>query len=365
MISLPTIIGMFSSAGEARPEQPADLAMPATSGPFIVPSPGPASEPVWGIRGGIALGLWPTTGPRGLFRIYAPYLGQGPRRMINFIAVEPIVDGSRGLSELEMSQRDHVPGKAMWSAEGRQASPEPKAAWDHPARGSIITEGDRQRLKVTFRIERFENGAHPIIEATLHENRPFEVDFQVFSAEDGTPMESCVLSATMGNYARARLLWLREHTADARDLWPDFGPSAGFAPHHRWGIDSMLLADGDAIVAITTDEAEPAQAEYDDKVADHWRYGGRKATQYWRAPADDALAVQANARLTYWASEAAIPGGISFENFELVAPYVPGRSSTFGVTPETPESLGFDRRLIGANGQSPPADRPGDDVDPA
>jgi hypothetical protein len=75
------------------------------------------------------------------------------------------------------------------------------------------------------------------------------------------------------------------------------------------------------------------------------------ATQYWRAPATPGLAVQVNGRTTYWASQAPIPGGISYENFELVAPFAAGQSFTFGVTPEPPQALGFPKAQ-----QRPPTD---------
>jgi hypothetical protein len=51
-----------------------------------------------------------------------------------------------------------------------------------------------------------------------------------------------------------------------------------------------------------------------------------------------------NARKTYWASQAAIPGGVAFENFELEAPFRPGQKLVFGITPERPEALGFHPR---------------------
>jgi hypothetical protein len=46
-----------------------------------------------------------------------------------------------------------------------------------------------------------------------------------------------------------------------------------------------------------------------------------------------------NARRTYWASKNSIPGGVSFENVELIAPFQPGQSWTFGVTTDPPTSL--------------------------
>ncbi|MGA7500698.1 MAG: hypothetical protein WBX00_28545 [Isosphaeraceae bacterium] len=41
-------------------------------GPFLRPAEGKAEEPTWGIKGGIAIGLWPNPGPRGLIRVYTP-----------------------------------------------------------------------------------------------------------------------------------------------------------------------------------------------------------------------------------------------------------------------------------------------------
>ena len=41
----------------------------------------------------------------------------------------------------------------------------------------------------------------------------------------------------------------------------------------------------------------------------------------------------------YWASNSPIPGGISFENFELKTPYRQGDSFVFGITPLSPEEF--------------------------
>ncbi|CAN5849336.1 hypothetical protein BH23PLA1_BH23PLA1_32950 [soil metagenome] len=340
------VLALILSVEGVASEPPENLKPPVENGPFLVPAPGQASEPVWGLKGGIAVGLWPTPGPRGLFRIYAPYLDQPPRRMINYVAVEPIVEGRRGLSELEPSPRDGKPGKRLWAVETPEAHPGPKDPWDRPAAGKIDeVEPGVHRLTVFFHVERFDHGARPILELTLREDRPFEVRFRVFAHEDSAELESCVLSATMGNYARLRQLWLQDQIIDATKLWDDFEPTRenwGFAPHHRWEQDQMLIRNGEAIVAMTTDEANPVEVEYDEAVPPWWRYEGRPATQYWRSPAEPGLAVQLNGRLTYWATQAPIPGGMSFENFELIAPFQPGQQFTFGVTLEKPEALGFE-----------------------
>jgi hypothetical protein len=153
-------------------------------------------------------------------------------------------------------------------------------------------------------------------------------------------MDVCVLSATMGNYARVRELSLADRVVTARELWVGEEPGTGFAPHRRWDVSELLVRDSEAVVAVAPDESDPAGAA-NTEVPSAWRYVGRPATQYWRAPAEDDLAVQVNARTTYWGSEAPIPGGISFENFELFAPFRQGRACTFGVLEGGPEQLGL------------------------
>ena len=54
--------------------------------------------------------------PRGLIRIYSPTLPGEKCDLINFIAIEPIVEGHRGFSEMEESRLDHVQGKRIWTA---------------------------------------------------------------------------------------------------------------------------------------------------------------------------------------------------------------------------------------------------------
>ena len=46
-------------------------------------------------------------------------------------------------------------------------------------------------------------------------------------------------------------------------------------------------------------------------------------------------------RLSYWRSQRPIPGGIAFENFELVERFRNGQTSVFGITRQTPQELGF------------------------
>lgn len=80
-----------------------ELAPPEVGVLWVLPAQGKPARPIWGHANGMKVGLAPMPGPRGLLRIYSPYLGLEDSRMINFIAVEPIPSGmdKRGFSELE------------------------------------------------------------------------------------------------------------------------------------------------------------------------------------------------------------------------------------------------------------------------
>jgi hypothetical protein len=333
------LVAGLPASGAGSP--PKELAPPVIDGAWLRPAPSAGSRPVWGHREGIRVGLWPTPGPRGLLRIYAPYLGHGPLRMINYIAVEPIVKTARGYSELEHSRLDDARGKAMWTDDALARDPQPRPPWQ-PARGQVETVDGVERLTVFVFVERFRNGARPIVQVVLRRDRPHEVGLRVFAAKGGAPMRSCVLTATMGNYARLRHLWLRGEVVAADRLWPRgrVGKS-GFTRHARWGLDRMLVIGEQAIVAATPNEADPASAVYAESVPRPWRYQDKVATQYWRCRATRGLAVQVNGRVAYWASRAPIPGGISYENFEMVAPFADGQTFVFGVSPKPPEVLRF------------------------
>ena len=62
--------------------------------------------------------------------VYTPYLDQPALRVMNFVAVEPVVGGDRGLSELEKSGMDGKPvlfyARRLGSAPTRRRPPKPK-----------------------------------------------------------------------------------------------------------------------------------------------------------------------------------------------------------------------------------------------
>jgi hypothetical protein len=325
----------------ANDPAPEPLAEPVIDGPWLRPAQGRRAEPVWGVKGGLAVGLWPTSGPRGLLRIYAPYLGQRRPRMVNFISIEPTVRGARGQSELEVGSQGKQTGLAMWAAD----TPAAAAVLGDPTTpppGRVERLDGTQALTFCVATEPFRNGARPVVQVILRADHPHEVGLRVRAAEGSARMEACVLSATMGNYGRLRHLWLRGEVADSRKVWPDFRPDRlGFAPWRAWGRERLLKRDGFLLVAATTNESDLTRAEYDSKVPPHWRYEGKSATQYWRTADAEGAAVRVNGRTTYWGDGGKIPGGVAYENFELQVPFADGQEFWFGVTPEAPAKLGF------------------------
>lgn len=298
-------------------------------------------RPLWGLRNGICVGIWPASvegpgdgGPRGLLRIGYP-LGQPPtHRLVNFIAVEPDVgDGHwRGLSELEPSA-DGQRGKLFTPL------PPDGSEWDGLYPGRLDTPPgalEAERLQVRIEIEPFANGAHVWLLLTFDSRRPGEVVIESFAHEDSKPIRQCVITATMGNYARLRRVHLADGTPAAPELWPRFdGPE--FSPFRLVGLDRLRRTDdGGVLVEMTCDEEDPP-GNWPHDPAIWWGWRHEKLVQYWRLPPEEAtpeVVWGANARRFYWASRLEIPGGISFENTELRQDFRNGRSVVFGIRPE-------------------------------
>ena len=317
---------------------------------------------IWGIKGGIILAIWPSGfhtngagGPRGLFRL--GYERDDKMVLVNFVAVEPVVANNRGFSELEPSsvpKQAVLPrqkrGKFIWpSSECSPATDGEKAATIEQMRQlsapgwlSQPSPGIEQ-INIAFDIEKFNNGAHPRIVASIRNDRPDEVVFTIHAAPDSASMQQCILTATMGNYIRARQLWLRDRVVDSKELWPDpltAGVKAmGFTRSAFFEEDSMCRMKDDSFVAmITTDEDDPSKVIPKPVF---WHYKGLKVTQYWRARShkEHPLRVKVNGRFVYWMSRNSIPNGVAFENFELVQDYYDGQQFVFGLTERKPLDL--------------------------
>jgi hypothetical protein len=191
-------------------------------------------------------------------------------------------------------------------------------------------------------MEKFANGAHPQIELEIRSDRPGEVRLRVGAAPGSAPMQQCILTATMGNYMRLRRLHLRDGIVHVRAVWRDF-QGEEFTPDALFPLERLpRAANGDLLICATTDEMNPGSVAADPR-APWWRYRGSfPVTQYWRKPRSTwhkDLRLRVNARRVYWASHNPIPGGLSFENFDLMEPFTSGQAFVFGLSRETPEKL--------------------------
>jgi hypothetical protein len=273
----------------------------------------------WTVRNGLTVALQPDSlrpdgAPRGLIRVGLPLRPGLPAHLINFVAVEPVTaDGRRGFSELEISPTEHKHGLAMW--------------FDKPVQ-------TKDYLRLTIRMDKFANGAHPYVVAELRKDRPMEVRFQVFAEPDSAPMKMCILTATMGNYERLRRLFLKDRVATAAELFPE-ALGGSFSRHAVFPLSEMKRDASGAIVEATGNEADPRILSKEIAFMDWWAYPGVPFIQYWRQPepVDSDLRVVVNAREVYYGQTVPIPGGKSFENFELNAGYYPGQTFIYGVRP--------------------------------
>jgi hypothetical protein len=296
---------------------------------------------VWGRRDGIVFGLPSAKGdwgiPRGLIRVgIYPAGAKGPE-LLNYIAVEPVValptdPNKKGFSELEQSQLD--PGK-----EGKRLWIGPTTVAD-AYRGKITTfsrGGTKvEVLSVPIDVERFSaNGAKVHLLAMVRSDLPNEVSFAVYADADSAVVKELTLTATMGNWERLRLVWLKDQVLDSRKLASAYKETGFAADTDKYPASDMLRTkQGDPIVYASSSETDPQSA-----TQAFWKYPLPKLTQYWSVPADDVqpdLRLRINERDVYWGSKEHVFGGIAFENFELRQRYVPGQTFIFGITRKEP-----------------------------
>jgi hypothetical protein len=301
---------------------------------WVRPSTEFPAEPRWGHPDGIQVGLDVRTLPRGLLRVYTPYLRQPTDTLLNFIAVEPIPAGrtERGLSELEHSALDDTRGKRFWAADAPD-DPTPRPD-DEPARGAVSTVDGVERLTIFILVEPYENGADVYLRLSFRADQPHSFTLATFRRDSSIELAYCVLTATMGNYPRLRELHLANRTVTPAELWPGFAGTE-FTEHAKFPLAELeRTATGAATVSASPDELEPHTAVYASDTHEHWKYAGIRGVQSWTAaePVEELEAV-VNARSNYWASASPIPGGPSYENFELMEPFRQGREFQFSVEP--------------------------------
>ncbi|KQM69292.1 hypothetical protein ASE74_04570 [Pedobacter sp. Leaf216] len=313
------------------------------------------SEAMWGIRNGIVFSIWPagvendrdnTGGPRGLIRV--GYENKGTVYLINFLAIEPVVGGTIEYSEISPSLIDNQWGKLMWAGESKTDTAYFGGA---KTRGAILHPDSRhpevEELSVYIFMERFNNGAHPYFRLFIRSDNPEELGIEVFNHSSSAPMERCVVTATMGNYSRLRNLHLIDKVIKSTELYKGY-EGIGFTEKESYPLSKLWKAsNGDVLVVAESDEdvnslnAWPQEKNYLDRAG--WRYRPNiKLSQYWRKAASDydsSLMLRVNGRAKYWSGGSInkedyidIPGGPSFENFELRERYHFAEKVYFGIT---------------------------------
>ena len=163
----------------------------------------------------------------------------------------------------------------------------------------------------------------------------------------------------MGNYSRVRLLYLKDEIVDARELYEGYD-DIHFIEKEGYSADKLLKTrDGDLIAIAESNESFselsswPQNEKYYGK--SWWRYRPFfKVTQYWRKDGrevDPSLHVRVNGREKYYSGNVIdpenyvdIPGGPSFENFEMREAYSPGQQFYFGITRKPPQEMDVDVR---------------------
>lgn len=273
-------------------------------------------EPLrWGVQGGIHVALDPVSvdedpcgDPPGLLRVGMPVREGGAYELMNYIAVEPTVNGKLDQSELL---------KLPFTAEA-------------PVRTTVDNVA---AMEVTVRPAPFPNGAHVRLVMQFREDRPGEVRFKIHQEEGSAPIQRCLLTATMGNRARVREVHLARGVITSHQVFgsyrgPDFAPTEDIHP----ASELQKTEAGDWIVRFTGDEPDPAATV--PFGLPNWHYRGARVMQYWKKPANTPavnLELRTNARFMYWMTDVQIPGGISFENIDLRDDFVDGEEFVYGV----------------------------------
>jgi hypothetical protein len=316
----------------------------------------------WGIHNGIVFSIWPngvetgdkgTGGPRGLIRVGYEY--RGKVYLINYIAIEPVVDGKIEFSEISPSAVDGKWGKLFWASDSETDNTYNPAG---VSRGTISHpdphKPETEQLTLFVFTEQFLDKANPYLKLSIRSDRPEEIGIEIFNKANSAKMDRCALTATMGNYSRLRLLHLNNEVIDSRKLYSGYA-GIDFIEKEVYPIDRFLrLKDGSPIAIATSSEtlAEltswPTDSVYVAKRG--WRYRPNfKLTQYWRKDAagyDRSTVLRVNGRTKYWAVASKdpkqyvdLPGGPAFENFELREPYYAGQKFYYGLTRKTVAEL--------------------------
>ena len=187
----------------------------------------------------------------------------------------------------------------------------------------------------------FESGAHVYLVAAFRSDRPDEVELRSYREEGSVELDSCILTATMGNYERLRVLHLSDRVLTAQELYGEHD-GTGFAAHTVVPVGDIPRTPEATSSLRRRPTRRIPQPRTPTRISrGSGYYPGRKVTQHWRKPAEDVgddLRAQVNARRVYWASEWPIPGGVPSRTSNWSRSSAPVEPSP-GITPQEPAEL--------------------------
>jgi hypothetical protein len=266
-----------------------------------------------------------------------------------------VVKGEMEFSEVSPSQVDGKWGKFLWAAD----RPDNSSFTPYANTRGVITHPDPknqaiEELTIFICMEKFLDGAHPYLKLSIRSYKPGELGLQIFNQPNSAAMQRCALTATMGNYSRLRLLYLKDKVIDSRKLFGGYD-DIDFIEKEPYPAGQMLQNKrGDLVVCTESNEAFNELASWPQQPAYLQKWGWRyrpfyKLTQYWRVDSgsyDKSLQVRVNGRAKYWGAEnpdknayTNVPGGPAFENFELRENYRSGQKFYFGLTRKSAKEL--------------------------
>lgn len=315
------------------------------------------ANPLWGVKNGIVFGTekaemdfkpggaW----AKGLLRI-GWRDEEGKSHFFNYIGVTIIQLGSRvDSSEIQRitfnpDNKDYASALQDLLNQYPDNSSEVQdfisLEKNPPASLSQVTTFEDDEMTVLFRLSTFQyTEAKIYLIIVVNRNNPREIKISTYNQEEeANPLNFIVISATWGNLARLRDLYLGNRTVNARELFE--GEELGnwcFYPRVGFGVDELIVdEEGTVTVYAGNDEEGEWIADLGNGAP---YYDGEKFYQYWRKYAgsySDELHVAVNGREKYFGGfvnpcgNKDITGGVSYENFEMIEEYYLGQTFWFG-----------------------------------
>ncbi|MDH5770051.1 MAG: hypothetical protein OEZ25_02015 [Candidatus Bathyarchaeota archaeon] len=335
-----------------KPEPPHDN----TEDDWIYPKSDDAN-PIWGIKNGIVFGTESTemdNKPAGVWAKGLLRIGwadeEGKSHFFNYIGLSLIRNGKQvDASEIERitfhpDSLTYASGLDVLLSEYFEDSTEVQdylSLEKNPAASlSQVTNIEDDEMSVLFRLSTFQfSKAKIYLIIVVDKSVPREIKISVYNQEEETnPLDFIIVSATYGNLARLRDLYLRYRIVNARELFEGYELGAWcFYPRVSFDLDELMINEENAVTVYAGNDEEG------DWVADLGNeapyYDGPRFFQYWRKYAGsygEDFQVSVNGREKYFGGffnpcgHINISGGVSYENFEMVEEYYHGQTFWFG-----------------------------------